>query len=71
MRIPFRVSGTNSLNKRHRLTINYSVVVFADVQFTFRQDSYTFNESSGLVSIFVDKVGQTDLTIELMVTGRK
>ena len=49
----------------------YSVVVFADVQFTFRQDSYTFNESSGSVSIFMDKVGQTDLTIVLMVTGRK
>ena len=42
-----------------------------DVMFSFRDDAYTFNESSGMVTIYVDKMGNTDRMVMLMVSGRK
>ena len=39
--------------------------------FTFREEVNAFNESDGLATIIVDKVGLTDQTVVLMVTGRK
>ena len=43
----------------------------AVVVFTFREEVNAFNESDGLATIIVDKVGLTDQTVVLMVTGRK
>ena len=60
------------VNRDHLYEIEYPFQHnCAVVQFTFRQPMYLFIENGVTGTVCIDKVGQTDQSVTLMVSGRK